>query len=73
MREEGKMIGVIADSLDSRQYDITLAMKKAANIEDEEINNLNSNVRLIYREGSFSCKDGGIYRYPVSAEKFSRL
>ncbi len=55
MREEGKMIGVIADSLDSRQYDITLAMKKAANIEDEEINNLNSNVRLIYREGSFSC------------------
>ena len=55
MKEEGRMIEIIADSLDPSRYDMTLVMKKAANIEDEEMNNLNSNVRLIYREGSFSC------------------
>lgn len=55
MKEEGKMIDIIADSLDSRQYGITLAMKKTENMEDEGMNNLSSNVRLIYREGSFSC------------------
>lgn len=55
MREEGRMIEIIADSLDPRRYDLTLAMKKKTNTEGGEINDLNANIRLIYREGSFSC------------------
>lgn len=55
MREEGRIIEIIADSLDPRRYDLTLAMKKKTNTEGGEINDLNANIRLIYREGSFSC------------------
>lgn len=58
MKEEGRMIEIIADSLDPRRYDLTLAMKKKTNTEGGEINDLNSNIRLIYREGSFSCSMG---------------
>ena len=55
LREEGKMIRIISDSLNPKQYDITLAMKKSLDAEDEDVDELNSNIRLMYREGSFSC------------------
>ena len=55
LREEGKMIRIISDALDSKSYDITLAMKQSQDTEDEDIDALNPDIRFIYREGSFSC------------------